>query len=636
MIGTNFDTYSGTGNMENSTEISFANDVEKGVRPYSSYAIQCKNLNVSYGDKHILKDINVSFLPGTLTALMGPSGAGKTTLLTALSNKDNSGTITGEMTINNKVATSDTIRSLSTLTPQLDILIPVLTPRECFSYAAQLALKATKEEQVKRVNEVLEDLSLTHVADVIIGNEDIKGLSGGERKRCSVGLDLLTNPKIMYLDEPTSGLDSKVAFDVVRLLKDLAERKNKTIVCTIHQPSFQVFSEFDFLVLLNFGELVYSGEVSQVAPYYAGIGIPVPEFTNPADHMILALSSSQPKDGSTFVEAFRNSAFGRKDKEYQEDGSTKAGNFDSLDDVNLYSGTTWFHQLQVLFRRSSYVTIRDSKQLKVRLIQQVFISLLLGALYFDLAEIQTTQFDRQSVLFMVCLFALMSSIMGTIITMPIEKAFVKREYGNGNFTVSAFYLARVAALYVFQSIYMTVFSAITYPMIGLQEGVDHFLTFLGLFLLLGFIAVSLGFFFGTIFPDVTSATAVVPLLIIPLVFFSGLFITFENIPVYFVWMYYLSFVQYAYQILVVNEFRDKLFEPCSVAELTTPGSCPLGACNSDPFNITVPAEACPGTLVVENLDYDADAQYINWAVLGAYWILIVAIGAVAINRFLRR
>jgi len=234
------------------------------------------------------------------------------------------------------------------------------------------------------------------------------------------------------------------------------------------------------------------------------------------------------------------------------------------------------------------------------------------------------------------LFSLMSSIMGTIITLPIEKAMIKREYGNGNYSVSSFYIARTIVLYVYQTAYVILFSGILYPMIGLQEGIDHFLTFLGLFLILGYLAISIGFLFGTFFPNVTAATSIVPMLIIPLIFFSGLFITYENIPVYFVWMYYLSFVQYAYQIVVVNEFVDREFEPCTATELQTPGDCPLGPCNADPFNRTLPAESCRGELIVTLLDYDPDNQYINWIVLVSFWFAVIVLGLIVLVRFLKK
>lgn len=146
----------------------------------------------------------------------------------------------------------------------------------------------------------------------------------------------------------------------------------------------------------------------------------------------------------------------------------------------------------------------------------------------------------------------------------------------------------------------------------------------------------IGYLFGTLFPNITTAIATIPSIIIPLVFFSGLFIAPENIPPYFIWMYYLSFLQYAFTLLVVNEFKDRKFEPCSIQELTTPGACPLGSCSADPFNFTVPAEPCSGLLVIDQLGYSVDDQALNAGILIVFWIAVVILGAIVLRRFLEK
>ena len=279
----------------------------------------------------------------------------------------------------------------------------------------------------------------------------------------------------------------------------------------------------------------------------------------------------------------------------------------------------------------------------------------MGLLYFDLANTQTTRFDRQSVLFIITLFSMMGSMMGTVVTLPMEKAMVKREYNNGYFYMSSFFIARMAVLYIFQTFFTAVLIVIMYPTVQLAPGAENVIVFFFTLQILGYLAMSLGktlalsfsvdilayetaigYMFGTIFPNVASATQTIPSLLIPMVFFSGLFIAPENIPSYFIWLYYLSFLQYAYTVLVVNEFKDRSFEPCTPQQLATPGACPFGACNGQPFNASVPAESCSGELVINSLGFDKELQLQNTLILCAFWIAIVIAGALVLRRFLNK
>ena len=195
------------------------------------YVLECRAADIDIGKKRILHEIDGAFVPGQLTALMGPSGSGKTTLMNAMSGRGSVKVTAGEILVNSRRVTRTRIRKISALVPQLDVLFAVLTARETLNYTARLALRTSAAERAARVEEVVQDLSLEECLDVLVGNEDIKGLSGGERKRVSIGMELLTNPSIMFLDEPTSGLDSKIAKDVVELLQKLAQG-GRTVICT--------------------------------------------------------------------------------------------------------------------------------------------------------------------------------------------------------------------------------------------------------------------------------------------------------------------------------------------------------------------------------------------------------------------
>lgn len=140
---------------------------------------------------------------------------------------------------------------------QDDVIFPYFTVREAMTFAARLRLKISEEEQNKKVEGLIKDLDLGKCADTIVGSVLKKTISGGERKRTAIGVELITDPSVILLDEPTSGLDSFMAKTICKLLQKLAHQNGKTIISTIHQPSSQAFAYFDRLLLMADGNIVY-------------------------------------------------------------------------------------------------------------------------------------------------------------------------------------------------------------------------------------------------------------------------------------------------------------------------------------------------------------------------------------------
>ena len=164
---------------------------------------------------HILHHISARFESGKVTALMGPSGAGKTTLLSILSGHAvDWGEMTGRVTVNGRALSARLFRRLGTLVPQNDILLPGLTVRQTLQFGARLrcrgALGVPGASQDARVDDLLETLGLSMCAGVLVGDDKLRGVSGGQRKRCSIALELLDENPLLFLDEPTSGGNSCV------------------------------------------------------------------------------------------------------------------------------------------------------------------------------------------------------------------------------------------------------------------------------------------------------------------------------------------------------------------------------------------------------------------------------------------
>lgn len=242
----------------------------------------------------LLRGVSGYFEPGTVTALMGSSGAGKTTLLDVLSGRKNTGQIRGNIYINGKLLEKHSFRRMMGYVEQFDTLAPNDTAREAIEFSAALRLPAhiSAEMRTAWVSTVLTMLELDPLEHTMIGTVLNGGMSFEQKKRVSIGVELVANPAILFLDEPTTGLDSRAARVVMRCIKRMAA-SGRSIVCTIHQPSTLIFDAFDALLLLRRGgQTVYFGDLGEhschLVSYFENLPGVIPKAmnSNPATWML--------------------------------------------------------------------------------------------------------------------------------------------------------------------------------------------------------------------------------------------------------------------------------------------------------------------------------------------------------------
>jgi ABC-type multidrug transport system ATPase subunit len=248
--------------------------------------------------KTLLKDVTFAVPQGSMVALMGPSGAGKSTLLDVIACRKSHGSLYGSLVVDGVSLTGGSpkerarswewVNTASAYVRQDDCHIAQLTVRETLRYAVRLRLSGANVSDADvdlRVKEVMETLGISHVAESMVGDSLTRGISGGQLKRLSIGVEIITKPDIIFLDEPTSGLDSAIALEVMTSVKQLVSA-GRSVVCTIHQPSAECFALFSDLLLLSAGQVVYSGPAAAAPAYFESLGYTFDNVSNPADFII--------------------------------------------------------------------------------------------------------------------------------------------------------------------------------------------------------------------------------------------------------------------------------------------------------------------------------------------------------------
>ncbi|KAB1217221.1 ABC transporter G family member 9 [Morella rubra] len=524
-------------------------------------------------EKVILKGVTGIVQPGEILAMLGPSGSGKTTLLTALGGRLG-GRLGGCITYNGKPFSNAMKRNTGFVT-QDDILYPHLTVTETLVFTSLLRLpnSLTKDEKVQHAESVIEELDLTRCKNSIIGGYLLRGISGGERKRVSLGQEMLLNPSLLLLDEPTSGLDSTTAQRILSILRDLADG-GRTIVMTIHQPSSRLFYVFHKVLLLSEGSPLYFGKGSGALRYFSSIGYSPSVAMNPADYLLdLAngISSDDTADQDkifikqNLLSAYKDNLAENIKAELKEISSGQ--NYDGLGDKQSGKwSTTWWQQFCVLFRRG--VKERKHESFSGLKIGQVLVVAFLSGLLWWQCDISHLQ-DQVGLLFFQAAFWGFFPLFQAIFTFPQERMMLEKERSSGMYRLAPYFVSRTVADLPMELILPAGFFTITYWMAGLKPTAGNFL--LGLFVLLYSVLVvqGLGLALGAVVMDQKSATALGSVLMLACLLAGGYYV--QHVPPFIEWIKYFSISHYTYKLLIGSQFKESNTYPCAPA----PSGCCL-------------------------------------------------------------
>ncbi|KAL8156484.1 ABC transporter G family member 15-like [Apium graveolens] len=582
-----------TPDLEKGKVVYKGDETEAAYLVWEDLTVVLPNFTSNGATKRLLSGLTGCARPGRIMAVMGPSGSGKSTLLDSLAGRLSGNVImTGNVVLNGRNKSLD--YGFVSYVKQEDMLLGTLSVKETISYSAHLRLPEclSKEEVNTIVEETISEMGLEDCKNRLIGNWHLRGISGGEKKRVSIALEILTHPSLLFLDEPTTGLDSASAFFVIQTLKNIA-CDGRTVISSIHQPSSEVFAMFDDLFLLSGGETVYFGEAKMALEFFADAGFPCPSKRNPSDHFLRCINSdfdavnetlrgSKRITGQDFLkcgDSLENLLCAdikeKLVKNYKSKYSarTKSNIREILSIEGLSEGLKcgsragWLKQLITLTNRSFVNMSRDMGYYWLRIFIYIALSFCVGTVFFDVGTNYRAILARGACGGYITGFMTIMSIGGFPSFIEEMKIF-GRERLNGHYGVGVFTVSNFLASFPFLAVMSLGSATITYNMVGFQPGFTHFLyAFLDLFMAIA-VVESYMMIVASLVPNFLMGIIAGAGLIGIMMMDAGFFRLMPDLPVLF-WQYPISYINYmawALQGAFKNDMIGLEFEPSEPGE----------------------------------------------------------------------
>ncbi|CAI6348552.1 unnamed protein product [Macrosiphum euphorbiae] len=512
--------------------------------------------------KQVLKGVSGRFNSGELTVIMGPSGAGKSTLLNILTGFERKG-MNGEV-LTNRVDDDDLLlnndlrkksnggrticQKESCYIMQDDQLCPLFTVLEIMMMAADLKLGYTLSYKSKLlvIEDILDSIGLSGSLHTRCGT-----LSGGQKKRLSIALELIDNPPIMFLDEPTTGLDSTSSHQCVSILKGLA-KGGRTVVCTIHQPSASTYEMFDHVYIMAEGHCVYQGSSQNTIPYLQTIGLNCPQYHNPADFILEVVTGEY----GNFTSQLKTAAIDKSwrtppqiaDSRTLLKRKSKNAGPTSLVLVNQPSE---FNKLLVLIHRSLMQVYRDWTVTHVKICMHFLVGILLGLLFENAGIDGGKTINNIGFCIVTLVYLSYTSIMPAILKFPSELHILRKELFNNWYKLSTYFVAFLVTNMPLQMMFCFIYTSISYYLSAQLMTWTRFLMFLFVCQLMTLISEGIGLILGTAMNPV-NGVFIGSIITCLCILFAGFLVLFNHMPVVLYYVSYISYMRYALEGLVVS------------------------------------------------------------------------------------
>lgn len=542
---------------------------------------------------------------------MGPSGTGKSSLLRIISGRirdKDFDTKTSSISVNgHRIASPAQLRKTCGYVAQEDNLLPLLTVKETLMFSAKFRLKqmSTKEKE-ERVDSLMHELGLKHVSDSFVGDdEENRGISGGERKRVSIGVDLIHNPSILLLDEPTSGLDSSSALQVIELLASMAKSKQRTVVISIHQPSYRILQYISSFLILSHGCVVYNGSLDSLEERIAKLGFQIPLQLN-ALEFAMEIITKLNEDSYPYSTKYNLSpAIDQEEEQRSYSYSVQQHNTSKtpIQSIN-HCFLDFYFEIMFLCSRFWKIIYRTKQLFLARTMQALVGGFGLGSVYVKVRKDEDGVAERLG-LFAFSLSFLLSS---TVEALPIylqERRVLMKETSREAYRISSYMIANTIVFLPFLFIVSLLFAVPVYWIVGLNPSFEAFMFFVFVVWLIVLMASSLVLFLSAVSPDFISGNSLICTVLGAFFLFSGYFIPKENIPRYWIFMYYVSLYRYPLDSLLINEYwsmRRECF--CWKSDFSSSPKCLL-----------------TGNDVLTTRGLEEDTRWINVGIMFGFFVL---------------
>uniref|UniRef100_A0AAX7SW09 ABC transporter domain-containing protein n=1 Tax=Astatotilapia calliptera TaxID=8154 RepID=A0AAX7SW09_ASTCA len=481
--------------------------------------------------------------PG-LNAIMGATGSGKSSFLDVLAARKDPAGLSGEVLIDGAPQPPN-FKCLSGYVVQDDVVMGTLTVRENFTFSAALRLPSSisHKEKKQKVDRLIKELGLGRVADSKVGTQLIRGISGGERKRTNIGMELIIDPPVLFLDEPTTGLDASTANSVLLLLKRMANN-GRTIILSIHQPRYTIYRLFDSLTLLVNGHQVYHGPARSALEYFSGIGYICEPHNNPADFFLDVIN------GDSTAVVLNNSS--------GEKRSSKGKKVVTTTPFRTITYTTGFlTQFRWVLKRTFRNLILNPQTSIAQV--SLLVLLVVGALFFNVQNDSSGIQNRTGALFFIVVNQCFSSLSAAELFIAERKIFI-HEYISGYYRVSVYFLCKILSdIITLRTIPAIVFTCVAYFMVGLKPTAGAFFFFMLTVALCAYTATSMAFAISADQTVVAIANIFMTITCVFMMIFAGLLVNIPSIASWLAWLKYLSIPRYGLSALQANEFTGLTF-----------------------------------------------------------------------------
>ncbi|OWM76364.1 ABC transporter G family member 5 [Punica granatum] len=519
--------------------------------------------------RDVLKDVNCQAKPWEILAVVGPSGAGKSSLLEILARMVRPSS--GSIFVNGKPMDKSHFRKITGYVTQKDTLFPLLTVEETLMFSAKLRLRLPATKLALRVKSLIEELGLSHVCGTRVGNDcSIRGVSGGERRRVSIGVDVVHDPRVLILDEPTSGLDSNSALQIIGMLKEMAETKGRTVILSIHQPGFRIVKLFNSVLLMAHGEALHQGSTDQLTLHLRSVGLQIPPHINVVEFAIESIETIKQQQLSHSSERARLEVVPRVTS--KQEGESGSGKFTLqqlfqqskvVDEGTIEVGAdhdqtcgfanSRLKETLILTHRFSKNIFRTKELFAYRTVQILASGLMLGSIFHGLKENLIGAQERVGLFAFILTFLLTSSIEALPIFLQ-EREILMKETSSGSYRVSSYAIANGLVYLPFLLILAVLFTVPLYWLVGLNHNLMAFLHFLLFVWLILYTANSVVVCFSALVPNFIVGNSVISGVMGSFFLFSGYFITKQEIPKYWIFMHYISLFKYPFEGFLINEF----------------------------------------------------------------------------------